>query len=139
MVWTAPRPTTVKYMAKQNKQSSQRIVRELFKLPEEEDVLDDFSCALKRKVNIHGRLFCTDNFLCFYANILGFKTKLVLSFRDITNVTKSPKEARGIDITCASKAYTFRSFYRSNDALQFIHTLWRNTGAPASEDCGCRV
>ena len=100
--------------------------------------MDDFSCALKKKVNIHGRLFCTDNFLCFYANILGFKTKLVIPFKDVTNVIKSPKEERAIDVTCGSKTHVFRSFYRSNDALQFIHTLWRNTGAPGSEDCGRR-
>jgi hypothetical protein len=111
------------------KASSQQVVRYLFSLPDEEDVLDDFSCALKRKISIHGRLFCTDNFLCFYANILGFKTKQVIPFREVVSIKKHKGMSNTLEIACTNgKSYFLNSFIRAQDAFQFIYSLWRNSG-----------
>mmetsp|Transcript_11395 Transcript_11395/g.22356 ORF Transcript_11395/g.22356 Transcript_11395/m.22356 type:complete len:401 (-) Transcript_11395:768-1970(-) len=111
------------------KASSQQVVRYLFSLPDEEDVLDDFSCALKRKISIHGRLFCTDNYLCFYANILGFKTKQVIPFKEVVSIKKHKGMSNTIEIACTNgKSYFLNSFIRAQDAFQFIYSLWRNSG-----------
>lgn len=112
------------------RQSSQQIVRNLFSLPDEEDVLDDFSCALRKKIFIHGRLFCTDNFLCFYANILGFKTKQVIPFSEVIAIRKRKHVImNSLEIACNNdRSYFFGSFYRRNDAFQFIYSLWMSSG-----------
>jgi hypothetical protein len=111
------------------KASSQQVVRSLFSLPDEEDVLDDFSCALKRKISIHGRLFCTDNFLCFYANILGFKTKQVIPFREVVSIRKHKGMSNTLEIACTNgKSYFLNSFVRAQEAFQFVYSLWRNSG-----------
>ena len=34
----------------------------------------DYSCALQRDILIHGRLYVTQNWLCFYANIFSWET-----------------------------------------------------------------
>ena len=110
--------------------SSQQVVRNLFSLPEDEDILDDFSCALRKKIFIHGRLFCTDNFLCFYANILGFKTKQVIPFKEVVAVRRIKGTiSNSIEIACNNKkSYFFGSFLRRNEAFQFIYSLWKNSG-----------
>lgn len=110
--------------------SSQQVVRKLFSLAEEEDVLDDFSCALLKKVLIHGRLFCTDNYICFYANIMGFKTKQVIPFREVTAIKRHKGSISNyIEVECTNKkCYYFGSFLRRNEAFSFIYNLWRNSG-----------
>lgn len=65
------------------------MIRKQFELDSEEDLLDDFWCTLKSKrinqgsgtnkltfsgaINVthHGRLYLTDENLCFSSNILG--------------------------------------------------------------------
>lgn len=110
----------------------QRIVRHLFSLPETEDVLDDFSCALKRKLNMHGRLFCTDHNLCFYANVLGIKTNVTIKFSEIRRIERRSK---AIYIVCSNeKVYIFSSFVSSTQAFKFLSDLWRASGyAPELE------
>ena len=65
-----------------------QMIRKQFELDSEEDLLDDFWCTLKSKridhgsnskmmftgalnVTHHGRLYLTDENLCFSSNILG--------------------------------------------------------------------
>ena len=40
----------------------------------------DYSCALQRDILIHGRLFVTQNWLCFYANIFTWETLVSMLF-----------------------------------------------------------
>ena len=37
-------------------------------------VFTDYSCALQRDILVHGRLYISQNWLCFYANIFGWET-----------------------------------------------------------------
>jgi VAD1 Analog of StAR-related lipid transfer domain/GRAM domain len=117
-------------MNSQARMSSQQVVRNLFSLPADEDILDDFSCALRKKIFIHGRLFCTDNYLCFYANILGFKTKQVIPFKEVITIRRIKGAiSNSIEIACNNKkSYFFGSFLRRNEAFQFIYNLWKNSG-----------
>ena len=41
-------------------------------------MLPDYSCALQRDILVHGRLFVTQNWLCFYANIFTWETLVML-------------------------------------------------------------
>lgn len=70
------------YTGKQNYQIME--FQELFRLPFDEVLLEDFSCAIKTSNMIwHGRMYLSPNFVCFYSNILGKKNKLVLKGSDI--------------------------------------------------------
>ena len=57
--------------------SLQKIVCDLFNLPNDEFIYDDFSCAIHKAILLHGRLFITEKNLCFYADIFGIKTKVI--------------------------------------------------------------
>jgi hypothetical protein len=36
----------------------------------------DFSCAVESKILLHGRMYITDKFVCFYSNFFGFEKKV---------------------------------------------------------------
>ena len=48
--------------------------KKLFKLPPDEHLLVDYSCALQREILAHGRLYISLNYVCFRANIIGWET-----------------------------------------------------------------
>uniref|UniRef100_A0A8C3FI01 GRAM domain containing 1A n=1 Tax=Chrysemys picta bellii TaxID=8478 RepID=A0A8C3FI01_CHRPI len=57
--------------------------RRIFKgLPESERLLVDYSCALQRDILLQGRLYLSENWLCFYSNIFRWETALPISPRD---------------------------------------------------------
>jgi hypothetical protein len=48
--------------------------KKLFKLPADEQLLVDYSCALQKEILAHGRLYISLNYACFRANIIGWET-----------------------------------------------------------------
>ncbi|KRX07836.1 hypothetical protein PPERSA_10120 [Pseudocohnilembus persalinus] len=54
--------------------SKQRIIN-IFNLPEDEIIFEDFSCALVDNILRHGRMFVGENYFCFYSTILGIQKK----------------------------------------------------------------
>ncbi|XP_073955620.1 protein Aster-B-like [Choristoneura fumiferana] len=63
--------------------------KRLFKdLPDDERLIVDYSCALQRDILVHGRLYASQNYLCFHASIFGWETSLSLRWKDVTAITK---------------------------------------------------
>lgn len=36
----------------------------------------DYSCAVESKVLLHGRMYVSDRYICFYSNFFGFEKKV---------------------------------------------------------------
>ena len=93
------------------KYDSQDSVRNLFNLPKEEKIYDDFGCSVVDTINHPGRLYLTENFLCFNSTIIGFSTKLTIPFNDITELKKSSKNTIQVNVKGQKKdKYQFTSF-----------------------------
>jgi len=76
--------------------------------------MDDFSCAVESTVLLHGRLYVTDRFVCFYSNLFGLEKKIRIPFSHITVVTKENTALvipNAIAISTFKKQYVFRSFW----------------------------
>jgi hypothetical protein len=56
--------------------------RKLFKLPNDDRLLVDNSCALQREILAHGRLYLSFKHLCFRANIIGWETTVRKQFNN---------------------------------------------------------
>lgn len=56
-------------------------------LPETEKVIDSFRCALHKEVPYHGKMFITENYVCFYSSILK-ETKLVVPVTEVVVLKK---------------------------------------------------
>ncbi|ODV94182.1 hypothetical protein PACTADRAFT_34991 [Pachysolen tannophilus NRRL Y-2460] len=96
-------------------------------VPVEDRLLDDFSCALSREFLIQGRLYVSENYLCFNSNILGWITNLVVSFKDITHLEKKATAGlfnNGIAIETQTTKHFFATFISRDATLEFIKTVW---------------
>jgi len=91
----------------------------------------DFSCAIERKILLHGRLYVTERFICFYSNLFGFEKKIKIPYSYITCITKEYTAVfipNAIAVITARKEYIFRSFWDRDecyDVLKQMHDMYR--------------
>ncbi|KAH6832324.1 C2 calcium/lipid-binding and GRAM domain containing protein [Perilla frutescens var. hirtella] len=122
--------------------------QKIFTLPPEEFLISDFSCSLKRKMPLQGRLFLSARIVGFYANLFGHKTRFFFLWEDIEDIQVLPPslatvgsptlviilhKGRGLDSRHGAKLldeqgrlhFYFHSFVSFNVASRTIMALWR--------------
>eukprot|EP00618_Florenciella_parvula_P033528 CAMPEP_0119467100 /NCGR_PEP_ID=MMETSP1344-20130328/1444_1 /TAXON_ID=236787 /ORGANISM="Florenciella parvula, Strain CCMP2471" /LENGTH=175 /DNA_ID=CAMNT_0007499443 /DNA_START=107 /DNA_END=631 /DNA_ORIENTATION=+ len=98
----------------------------------------DFSCAIERKILLHGRMYITDRFICFYSNLFGFEKKIKIPYSHITCVTKENTAIvipNAIAIITSKREYIFRSFWDRDECFTLLrecHDASRGVVAPHS-------
>uniref|UniRef100_A0A3B4URE3 GRAM domain containing 1C n=1 Tax=Seriola dumerili TaxID=41447 RepID=A0A3B4URE3_SERDU len=105
-------------------------VKKLFKeLPESERLIVDYPCALQRDILLQGRLYLSENWLCFYSNVF-WGTKITLKLRDIVTMTRE-KTARlipnAIQISMSTEKFFFTSFSAREKSYRSVFHMWQNT------------
>lgn len=50
--------------------------------------LKDYSCAIQKDILVHGRLYVSQNYVCFHANIIVYETRFVLKWKDVTSISE---------------------------------------------------
>ena len=83
-----------------------------------------------------GRIYLTQNFICFYSALLGRTTKYSLAYSDIESIIKvNSKFSKSIKIVCkSSKTYKFSSFNDRDFTFKFVQRLWSNITGAGSGD-----
>ncbi|XP_075402851.1 protein Aster-B isoform X2 [Tenrec ecaudatus] len=104
--------------------------RKLFKqLPDTERLIVDYSCALQRDILLQGRLYLSENWICFYSNIFRWETLLAVRLKDICSMTKE-KTARlipnAIQVCTDSEKHFFTSFGARDRTYMMMFRLWQN-------------
>ena len=90
----------------------------------------DYGCALQRDILIQGRLYISENHLCFYANIFGWVTTLVIPFYNVKSVDKKMTAfviPNAIGVTESSNKHTFASFLARDTAYDVIYNIWKHS------------
>lgn len=104
--------------------------RRLFKdLPESEQLIVDYSCALQRDILVHGRLYISQNWLCFYANIFGWETFVTISCAEIKSITKEKTALvipNAILVNTDPEKYFFASFISRDTTYTVLFRIWQN-------------
>ncbi|BBN07769.1 hypothetical protein MPTK1_4g06300 [Marchantia polymorpha subsp. ruderalis] len=151
--------TKQEYMGKVEKEANTKLVKrspklnsqfqKLFALPSEEFLINDYACAIKKKIPIQGRLFLSPRQLGFYSNLFGHKTKFSFLWEDIEeikevapsrgvllypSITITLRKDRGHDARSGSKGvdykgrlrFQFLSFVKPGPAFRTIIALWKN-------------
>ncbi|XP_039506641.1 protein Aster-A isoform X6 [Pimephales promelas] len=104
--------------------------RKLFKkLPETERLIVDYSCALQKDILLQGRLYLSENWLCFYSNIFRWETTITILLKDVTSLTKE-KTAKlipnAVQISTEHEKHFFTSFGARDRSYMMIFRLWQN-------------
>lgn len=89
----------------------------------------DYSCAVQRDILVHGRLYVSQNYLCFYANIFRWETCLCIKWKDVTAITKE-KTARVIPnailVSTVTEKHFITSFTSRDKAYLMLFRVWQN-------------
>lgn len=122
--------------------------QKLFGLPPEEFLINDFTCHLKRKMVLQGRLLLSARIIGFHANLFGHRTKFFFLWEDIEDIHVLPptlssmgspiivitlRPGRGMDARNGAKTldeqgrlkFHFQSFVSFNVAHRTIMALWK--------------
>uniref|UniRef100_A0A9L0SKR6 GRAM domain containing 1C n=1 Tax=Equus caballus TaxID=9796 RepID=A0A9L0SKR6_HORSE len=75
------------------KDRNEEYKRQFTHLPDTEKLIADYACALQRDILLQGRLYLSENWLCFYSNIFRWETTISIALKNITFMTKE-KTAR---------------------------------------------
>ncbi|KAK1900124.1 Protein Aster-B [Dissostichus eleginoides] len=101
--------------------------RKLFKqLPDTERLIVDYSCALQRDILLQGRLYLSENWICFYSNIFRWETL------DICSMTKE-KTARLIPNAIQVCTDTDKPLC-PKELWHFVHQCYGNELGLTSDD-----
>ncbi|KAF9071696.1 hypothetical protein BDP27DRAFT_1321753 [Rhodocollybia butyracea] len=102
---------------------------EMFRtIPEGDYLIEDYGCALQREILIQGRLYISENHICFHANILGWITDLSIPIDEITALEKKMTAfviPNAILITTRQAKYSFASFLSRDTTYDVIYNIWR--------------
>ncbi|XP_077214819.1 C2 and GRAM domain-containing protein At1g03370-like [Tasmannia lanceolata] len=146
------------YMSKMEKEVGKKIhlrshqtnsaFQKLFGLPPEEFLINDFTCHLKRRLPLQGRLFLSPRIIGFHTNMFGHITKFFFLWEDIEDIQLVPpslasmgspslmiilRQGRGMDAKHGAKTqdkggrlkFHFQSFVSFNVANRTIMALWK--------------
>ncbi|KAA8515847.1 hypothetical protein F0562_019026 [Nyssa sinensis] len=113
--------------------------RQLFRLPHEEVLIQDFNCALQENFLLQGHMYLFVCYVCFYSNLFGFETKKIIPFHEVTSVRRAKAAAifpTAIEIIAGGKKYFFTSFLSRDEAFKLINDGWlqHGNGAKAIAD-----
>ncbi|KAK3588780.1 hypothetical protein CHS0354_011987 [Potamilus streckersoni] len=101
----------------------------LFKsVPDEEYPIDYFSCAFQGDILLHGNLYVSQSWFCFYSRIKGRGRLLEIPMVKVITITRE-KTARfipnAIGIQTAEAKFVFGSFIARDNTYRFLLGQWK--------------
>lgn len=106
-----------------------RDFHQLFRtVPEDDYLIEDYSCALQREIILAGRMYVSESHICFSSNILGWVTTLIISFDEIVSVEKENTAMvfpNAIAIQTLHARQTFRSLLSREATYELIIGIWK--------------
>lgn len=106
-----------------------RDFHQLFRIiPEDDYLIEDYSCALQREIILAGRIYVSERHICFSSNILGWVTTVIISFDEIVSVEKENTAMvfpNAIAIQTLHARHTFRSLLSREATYELLIGIWR--------------
>lgn len=105
--------------------------RHVFKnISEQEKLVAAFSCALLKEILVQGKMYLTQNYLCFNSNILGWVTNLIIPLQEVIQIEKKSTVLlfpNGMAITTLHQKYVFATFHARDAAFDLITNVWKKS------------
>ncbi|RMZ78995.1 hypothetical protein DV737_g3636, partial [Chaetothyriales sp. CBS 132003] len=116
------------------KQRNKTFHQQFRSVPDDDYLIDDYSCALQRDILLAGRLYISEGHICFSSNILGWVTTLIISFDEVVNIERENTALlipNAIAIQTLHARHTFRSLLSRESTYDLLIGIWR-VSHPAS-------
>lgn len=97
-------------------------------VPEDDYLIEDYGCAMVREILIQGRIYISENYICFNANIFGWVTNIVLAFSEIVSIEKRMTARiipNAIQISTLHVKHTFSSFLSRDTTYDLMANIWK--------------
>ncbi|XP_062843333.1 GRAM domain-containing protein 2B-like [Trichomycterus rosablanca] len=95
-------------------------------ISETESLINVFTCALQKEVLYHGKMFISDQRVCFHSSVLLKETKVEIDLSEIQFIKKK-NTARvvpnAISITKSGEKYLFGSLLNRDACFKFLQTI----------------
>eukprot|EP01103_Thecamoeba_quadrilineata_P011488 TRINITY_DN2755_c0_g1_i1.p1 TRINITY_DN2755_c0_g1~~TRINITY_DN2755_c0_g1_i1.p1 ORF type:complete len:497 (-),score=93.07 TRINITY_DN2755_c0_g1_i1:120-1610(-) len=100
--------------------------RKIFNLVDTEVVIEDYLCSIRKAIPIAGRMYITQNYVCFSSFIGGICE--VLPYRKITAIVPQTFMFfnSGIDIDVDNIKYQFANYNMREQTLNLLKYLWKH-------------
>ncbi|CAG5126486.1 unnamed protein product, partial [Candidula unifasciata] len=114
-----------------NNISKSRTVRfhKLFKsTPVDEYPVESFSCAFKGDILLHGQMYVSHNWVCFYSKIKARGRLIEIPLDKIISITREKLALiipNAIGIQTADQKYVFGSFISRDSTYKKLVTIWK--------------
>ena len=106
-----------------------RDFHQLFRsVPEDDYLIEDYSCALQREIILAGRIYISEGHICFSSNILGWVTTLLISFDEVVSIEKESTAVvfpNAIAIQTLQARNTFRSLLAREATYDLLIGIWK--------------
>jgi hypothetical protein len=122
---SAPRLTGFAVASKKRNRDFHQLFRSV---PEDDYLIEDYSCALQREILLAGRIYISEGHICFSSNILGWVTTLVISFDEVMSVEKESTAVvfpNAIAIQTLHARHTFRSLLSRESTYDLLINIWK--------------
>ena len=116
------------------KQRNRTFHQQFRSVPEDDYLVEDYSCALQKEILLAGRLYISEGHICFSSNILGWVTTLVISFEEVVNLEKENTALvipNAIAVQTLHARHTFRSLLSREATYDLLIGIWK-VSHPAS-------
>lgn len=97
------------------------------KVPENDRLLDDFICTLSSEFLFQGRLYISEAHICFNSTILGWFSKVVIPFKEVTFLDKTSPGGlfpNAISIETSGGKTQFNGFVSRDATFDLIKEIW---------------
>ncbi|XP_075696544.1 protein Aster-A isoform X2 [Rhinoderma darwinii] len=128
-IWNSKIQSFYSMLSPNYKQRNEDFRKIFKKLPDSERLIVDYSCALQRDILLQGRLYLSENWICFHSNIFRWETTITIQLKDIRCIKKE-KTAKvipnAIQVCTEAEKHFFTSFGARDRSFLLIFRLWQN-------------
>ncbi|XP_042307056.1 GRAM domain-containing protein 2B isoform X2 [Sceloporus undulatus] len=98
-------------------------------VPIDEPLRQNFTCALQKEILYQGKLFISENWICFHSKVFGKDTKITIPVLSVTLIKKTKTALlvpNALVITTLSDRYIFVSFLSRDTAYKLLKSVCRH-------------
>ncbi|CAR27954.1 hypothetical protein ZYGR_0N04410 [Zygosaccharomyces rouxii] len=117
--------SNIEYASERKNQEFHNLFKE--SVGSDERLVADHSCALSRDILLQGKMYISDRQICFYSNILGWVSSVLIPFEEVVQIEKKTTAGifpNGIVVDTLHTKYAFASFISRDATFDLMTDVW---------------